>query len=569
MSPVSKCQVRQCFQYIFKRLLFIGSLCSVFMTLLFSVPAAVPGEEQVNDQKLTGRELLADYSRNVTGESGSQSTIGENSGTADGSQSMPGENAGTADNSQGIPGENGANTDNGQGIPGENAGNADDGQGVPGGNNDQNGSDGSQNEPGQNGGTGDGSQNVPGEDDGPNGSDNGQGVPGENDDTIPGTDKEENKPGGETNQQKLEISITLKSDNTARIKWQGVKADSFEVQRANKKDGKYKTIASFGRNGRKYIDGDVKSGSWYYYRVKAVLENNQKIYSKIEGFACPINKVTNIKLTRYSSSSVKVSWKADSQAKYYKIYCSKTKGSYKYAGITKKNWFRVKKLETGQKYYFYVQACVKKTESRLNSVMSKAAAVQTVPYERTTIFAGDSITVGLESYRAIDAMAIGGVKHVVADIGLNTTTFRTRRVFNGKSGLDQVIASRPYRVYLMLGMNEIHYRSSADVAAGYEEIVRAVKAGTPNTDIVLLAVSPVTKAERQRRSGFAQIPDLNNRIKAMAENLKVRYYDYTAFLKDSDGCLKTSLASSDGVHWTSAAYHTFADVMKSYDLSLD
>ena len=221
MSPVSKCQIRQCFQYIFKRLLFIGSLCSVFMTLLFSVPAAVPGEKQVNDQKLTGRELLADYSRNVPGESGSQSTMGENSGTADNSQGVPGENASNTDNGQGIPGENSGNADDGQGIPGENAGNADDGQGMPGGNNDQNGSDGSKNEPGQNSGTGDGSQNVPGEDDGQNGLDNGQGVPGENDDTIPGTDKEENKPGGETNQQKLEISVTLKSGLISAF-WGGV-----------------------------------------------------------------------------------------------------------------------------------------------------------------------------------------------------------------------------------------------------------------------------------------------------------------------------------------------------------
>ena len=132
-----------------------------------------------------------------------------------------------------------------------------------------------------------------------------------------------------------------------------------------------------------------------------------------------------------------------------------------------------------------------------------------------------------------------------------------------------MIAYQPYRVYLMLGMNEIHYRSSETVAAGYEEIVREIKAGTPQTDIVLLAVSPVTKAERNNRSGFAQIPDLNQRIRKIAQSLGVKYYDYTGFLKDADGCLKTELASSDGVHWTASAYHTFADVMEAYDRSLD
>lgn len=447
MSPVRKCRVLQYFQYRFKRVLSAGVMISMFLALLFSVPAAAQEENQDREQSLTGQE---------------------------------------------------------------------DGQGPV--------------------------------------SDSGQ---------------EEDLP-DDAEPQVLEISVTLKGGRYARIKWQGAEAELYEVQRADKEDGTYKTAASFGKDdGRKYIDEDVKRGRWYYYRVRALLADDTYIYSEPAGFACPLDKVTGVKLQRYSSSSVKVSWKEDSGAQYYRIYCSKKKGKYEYAGITKKNWFRVKKLDIGQKYYFYVQACAKKAESGLDSAMSKAAAVRTEPYERTTIFAGDSITMGLTAYRALDAMEIGGVKHVVADIGLNTTTFRTRRVFNGKSGLDQVISCRPYRVYLMLGMNEIHYRSSKDVAAGYQEIVQAVKAGTPGTDIVLLAVSPVTKEACLGRSGFAQIPDLNKRIRAMAENLNVRYYDYTAFLKDSDGCLKTSLASSDGVHWTSAAYHTFADIMEEYDLSLD
>ncbi len=386
--------------------------------------------------------------------------------------------------------------------------------------------------------------------------------------------QDEQKPGDQGMQEgqdmpELDISIMIQDGKNAQISWQNAGAVLYEVQRSSQKNGIYKTIASLEQDDCKYIDKTVKSGTQYYYCIRALLDNDEYIYSKPAAFICPLDKVTDVKLTRYSSASIKISWKKSSGAQYYKIYCSKKKGKYEYAGITKKDRFLVKNLDVGQKYYFYVQSCAEKKESKWDSEMSKVVSMRTRAYDRTTIFAGDSVTAGLSAYHALDTMAIGGIKHVVADIGLNTTTFRTRRVFNGKSGLDQVISSKPYRVYLMLGINEIHYRNVKDVAAGYQDIVQAIQAGTPDTDIVLLSVSPVTKAEQQRRNGFTQIPDLNKRIKAIAVSCGVKYYDYTDFLKDTDGCLKEDLASSDGVHWTASAYYTFAEIMESYDLSLD
>ena len=88
----------------------------------------------------------------------------------------------------------------------------------------------------------------------------------------------------------------------------------------------------------------------------------------------------------------------------------------------------------------------------------------------------------------------------------------------------------------MLGDNDIHYRNKNDLIDGYREIVRAIKAGSPGTDIVILAASPVTAAEASRRKGFAQIPAYN---------------------------------AGDGVHWQPAAYHEYARRLTAYDKSLD
>lgn len=157
----------------------------------------------------------------------------------------------------------------------------------------------------------------------------------------------------------------------------------------------------------------------------------------------------------------------------------------------------------------------------------------------------------------------------MAAIGLNTITFRTRKAFHGKSATESIVASRPYRVYIMLGDNDIHFRNKNDLIDGYREIVRAIQAGTPDTDIVILAASPVTAAEVSRRRGFAQIPAYNQALSALAAEMGVKYYDCTGFLKDSTGWLKSAYNAGDGVHWKAAAYHEYAKRLTVYDKSLD
>ena len=91
----------------------------------------------------------------------------------------------------------------------------------------------------------------------------------------------------------------------------------------------------------------------------------------------------------------------------------------------------------------------------------------------------------------------------------------------------------------------------------------------PNTDIVLCAVSPVTRAEKARHPGMKQIPIFNRRLKKLAKKMGLKYLDYTDFLKDSGGFLKAGYATGDGYHWKPPAYAKFGTVIGKYDKSLD
>ncbi len=369
-----------------------------------------------------------------------------------------------------------------------------------------------------------------------------------------------------------------KNTKAATIQWNGVKgAAVYKVQRSQEKDGKFKNIAQVdaadsGKAAEKYKDADVKRGNRYFYRIAVKMESGTTCYSNVAAFTCPYTKVSGVRLARDSASSVKVSWNPgkNQQPKYYKVYYTdNAAGDYKLAGTTRDTLYRVSGLQVNRDYYFKVKACAAKKASGMDGALSDAVKIRTVPYNRTTIFAGDSITVGLRTYNILSGMSIQGNKGIVAEVGLNTTTFRTRRVFEGKTGVEAIIAAKPYRVYLMLGDNEIHYRSKEDTVAGYREILKRIQAGTPDTDIVVLAATPVTSAKVASQKGFAQIPAYNESLKALAKSMGVRYFDCTDFLKDSSGCLKTSYAAGDGIHWKVEAYREYARRLEAYDRSLE
>ena len=260
-----------------------------------------------------------------------------------------------------------------------------------------------------------------------------------------------------------------------------------------------------------------------------------------------LKKVSGVKLSRYATGQIKVTWKKNKKAKYYRVYYSKKKtGKYHLAGVIKNTQFIVKGLKNNTTYYFYVQACAnKKKVTASDSPASKKVHIKTKTFQRKTIFAGDSICQGI-GYPgwAYPYMSIKGKKKVIAYRGLNTVTFHTKRIFKGKTGLQKLIAE-------------------------YKSMIKAIKQACPDTDIVLCAISPVTRAEKARHPGHWQIPVFNKKLKNLAKKTGTRYFDYTGFLKDSGGYLKAQYSAGDGYHWKSSTYATFAKVVSKYDKALD
>ncbi|MDE5965581.1 MAG: hypothetical protein K2G89_01945 [Lachnospiraceae bacterium] len=342
---------------------------------------------------------------------------------------------------------------------------------------------------------------------------------------------------------------------------------SYEIARSDSKNGKYQTL-----NIQKkctYNDREVLEGHIYYYKVRMISGEEPGIWSETVKAACPLKPVDSVKIIRYSTTALKLKWQAQPGAKYYKIYRrKKTEKKYKLIATTKSLSYISRKLSKDTKYYYKVQACVSKKASEADSVCSKAVAKTTKEYQRVTVFAGDSVMTGISICGSVKNIDIGGVKKVVAYKGLGTLTFQTKGVFGGKTGVEKLISYKPYRIYIMLGMNEIEWQKPDSMIKHYREIIEQLQEESPDTDIVLLAVSPVSKSVLSRRKGFRRIPEYNKKLKKLAKEYGLEFFDYTADYKTPEGTLN-DYNGGDGIHWSAKGYNHFADILEKLDKRLD
>lgn len=274
------------------------------------------------------------------------------------------------------------------------------------------------------------------------------------------------------------------------------------------------------------------------------------------------------KITAQSNTTLKLSWTKSKGAGYYRIYrSSKKNGKYRAVGGTTKTAWRDKKCRKNTKYYYKVRACLSKLDGDRKSDLSEAVAGRTRNVPGKVVLAGDSVMEGVSAYRVVGDIQSPGKKSVVAYRGLGTLTFQTKEVFRGMTGVDRVVSSQPDRLYLMLGMNEISYRSTKDMRKNYQEILDQIKDESPKTEIVLLAVSPVSKGTIKRNKGFSKIPQWNKQVKKLAKKNGCRYLDYTRVLKGKDGYLKYN--GGDGIHWNISGYRAFVKEIEKYEKKIN
>lgn len=159
------------------------------------------------------------------------------------------------------------------------------------------------------------------------------------------------------------LAIEKTSYNKIELTWKKTSgASGYDLYRKTE-GGSYKKISTFKGNSKlSYQDKNVKTGTTYYYKVRAYKTVNDKkvygAYSKVSE-AVPSLSKPKLSLTEGTYNGVKLGWKKISGADGYVIYQKKGNGSYTRLKTISKNsttGYTVGKLTAGVQYTYKVRA---------------------------------------------------------------------------------------------------------------------------------------------------------------------------------------------------------------------
>jgi lysophospholipase L1-like esterase len=129
--------------------------------------------------------------------------------------------------------------------------------------------------------------------------------------------------------------------------------------------------------------------------------------------------------------------------------------------------------------------------------------------------------------------------------------------------LDEVTSSRPDKIFLMIGTNDLAYLKGVDqVLANYVKILDRIEKETPSTTIYIQSVLPTDDALHTLRKN-SDIRRINMALKEMAGERGHTYVDlYTPFA-DKEGKLNPDY-SIDGLHVNGAGYLLWKKLIENY-----
>lgn len=171
------------------------------------------------------------------------------------------------------------------------------------------------------------------------------------------------------------------------------------------------------------------------------------------------------------------------------------------------------------------------------------------------IFLGNSLTEGgkwSEYFPQVD-IANRGI------VGDNTEGILNR--------IDEIIEAQPSNLFILTGVNDISQNlSNKVIIKNYKEIIKQVKAGSPNTHIYIQSLLPINNdfGRYKRLIGKEkQVIDLNKGLAKMAKKEKLPFINLYPLFLDNSQKLEASY-TNDGLHLNADGYKIWVNELNQY-----
>jgi len=170
-----------------------------------------------------------------------------------------------------------------------------------------------------------------------------------------------------------DLTATAQSSSKIRLTWDAESdADYYYVYRATSYSGSYSKIATIYTTS--YTDSSLSSGTTYYYKVKALNDDGSSGYSAIDSATTDDDDLSppeDLNAVAQSSSKIRLTWDAQSQADYYYVYRAKSySGSYSKIATVYATSYTDTGLAADTTYYYKLKAFNSSGSSDYSSVDS-------------------------------------------------------------------------------------------------------------------------------------------------------------------------------------------------------
>ncbi|WP_407425258.1 GDSL-type esterase/lipase family protein [Arcticibacter sp.] len=130
--------------------------------------------------------------------------------------------------------------------------------------------------------------------------------------------------------------------------------------------------------------------------------------------------------------------------------------------------------------------------------------------------------------------------------------------------LDEVVSSKPAKIFLLCGINDMKRGISNEVILGnFSQIIQMIRAASPKTQLYIQSLLPVN--EKMLPVAYAEINnskinDLNRNLEALCKEKDAAYVNLHPVLADENGSLRKELCI-DGLHLRQATYILWTDYL--------
>ena len=242
---------------------------------------------------------------------------------------------------------------------------------------------------------------------------------------------------------------TLKTiSNTAsgvKVTWGKVTgADSYEIYR-KVKGGSWSKIGTAKSSATAYTDKTAKSGTTYYYTVRAKNEAGLSSYNT-SGISIKRLATPALKTVSNTSTGVKITWGKVTGVSTYKVYrkISKT-GSWKYIGKTTSTSYTDKTAKAGTSYYYTVQAYSGSVKSSYNADglsirRLSAPKISSAVSQKSGVLVKWNKIAGAQGYVVYRQTGSGSYSKIATVKGISKITYTDKSAKKGKKYTYKIVA---------------------------------------------------------------------------------------------------------------------------------